>query len=68
MMVDHNDVDPARGEVGEIYCRPRYPDVMFTGYWNRPADTLSVFRNLWFHTGDLARIDEDLWSVRGRCL
>jgi crotonobetaine/carnitine-CoA ligase len=32
---------------------------MFAGYWNRPADTLAVFRNLWFHTGDLARLDKD---------
>jgi crotonobetaine/carnitine-CoA ligase len=58
-LLDDDDGEVARGEVGEICCRPRYPDVMFAGYWNRPTDTLSVFRNLWFHTGDLARIDED---------
>ena len=32
---------------------------MFSGYWNRPADTLNAFRNLWFHTGDLGRLDDD---------
>ena len=39
--------------------RPCEPHVMFEGYWNRPADTLRVLRNLWFHTGDLEPIDED---------
>jgi crotonobetaine/carnitine-CoA ligase len=32
---------------------------MFAGYWNRPDDSLAVFRNLWFHSGDLARVDDD---------
>jgi crotonobetaine/carnitine-CoA ligase len=54
-----DDVPVATGETGEICCRPRIPDAMFAGYWNRPADTLAVFRNLWFHTGDLARLDKD---------
>jgi crotonobetaine/carnitine-CoA ligase len=58
-LLGDDDLEVARGEVGEICCRPRYPDVMFAGYWNRPADTMSVMGNLWFHTGDLARIDED---------
>jgi crotonobetaine/carnitine-CoA ligase len=58
-LLGDDDVEVARGEVGEICCRPRYPDVMFAGYWSRPADTVSVLRNLWFHTGDLARIDDE---------
>ena len=32
---------------------------MFAGYWRRPEETLAVFRNLWFHTGDLGRLDRD---------
>ena len=32
---------------------------MFAGYWNRPDATVEATRNLWFHTGDLGRIDED---------
>jgi crotonobetaine/carnitine-CoA ligase len=32
---------------------------MFAGYWGRAEETLAVFRNLWFHTGDLGRIDAD---------
>lgn len=58
-LLDDDDVEVASGEVGEICCRPRIPDGMFAGYWNRPADTMAVLRNLWFHTGDLARLDAD---------
>ena len=32
---------------------------MFAGYWNRPDSTVEATSNLWFHTGDLGRIDED---------
>lgn len=47
------------GTVGELCHRPRYPNLVMTGYWNRPEATLDAWRNLWFHTGDLGRIDED---------
>jgi crotonobetaine/carnitine-CoA ligase len=57
-LVDDDDVDVAVGEAGEIVCRPTQPNVMFAGYWRRPEETLAVFRNLWFHTGDLGRLDE----------
>ncbi len=58
-LMDDEDNEVAVGEVGEICVRPRRPDIMFAGYWGRPEATVSVFRNLWFHTGDLARFDED---------
>jgi crotonobetaine/carnitine-CoA ligase len=32
---------------------------MFEGYLGRPAETLTQLSNLWFHTGDLGRFDED---------
>jgi crotonobetaine/carnitine-CoA ligase len=32
---------------------------MFSGYYKMPDETLAAFRNLWYHTGDLVRIDED---------
>jgi crotonobetaine/carnitine-CoA ligase len=31
---------------------------MFSGYWNNPSATVSVWRNLWHHMGDRARVDE----------
>jgi crotonobetaine/carnitine-CoA ligase len=58
-ILDDDDLEVATGEVGEICCRPLIPDAMFAGYWNRPGDTVAVFRNLWFHTGDLARLDDE---------
>ena len=58
-LVDDRDVEVAAGEVGEIVCRPTGPNFMFAGYWNRPDATVEATRNLWFHTGDLGRIDED---------
>jgi long-chain acyl-CoA synthetase len=46
----------APGEVGEIAIRGH--NVM-KGYWNRPEATEGAIRDGWFHTGDLARVDED---------
>lgn len=56
---DDEDREVPAGEVGEIVARPRDPGAMFDGYWGRAADTLAATRNLWFHTGDLGRIDEN---------
>ncbi len=58
-LVDDEDVDVAVGEIGEIVCRPTGPNLMFSGYWRRPEATVDVLRNLWFHTGDLGRLDDD---------
>jgi long-chain acyl-CoA synthetase len=55
-VVDKNDNELAVGEVGEIVIRG--PNVM-KGYWNRPQATQEAMRGGWFHTGDLARVDED---------
>jgi long-chain acyl-CoA synthetase len=55
-VVDENDNDVAVGEVGEIVIRG--PNVM-KGYWNRPDATEEVMRGGWFHTGDMAKLDED---------
>src|SRR5262249_42930464 len=58
-LLDDDDLPVAAGAVGEICARPNQPDAMFAGYWNRPVETIAAWRNLWFHTGDLARVDED---------
>lgn len=59
LLVDDDDQPVPVGEVGEIVCRPRHPNSMFQGYWRRPEETVAVFRNLWFHTGDLGTVDDD---------
>jgi len=54
-------VDPAgnevpRGEIGELIVKG--PNVMI-GYLGMPDETSSSIKNGWFHTGDLAKMDED---------
>ena len=58
-LLDDDGNEVPTGAVGEIVCRPAGPNLMFTGYWRRPDATVDAFRDLWFHTGDLARLDAD---------
>jgi len=58
---DDNDNELPPGLPGEIVARPNRPNIMFQGYWNRPEATVKAWRNLWFHTGDIGKIDEDGW-------
>jgi long-chain acyl-CoA synthetase len=55
-VVDNADREVPQGEVGEIVISG--PNVM-KGYWQRPDATAEAVRDGWFHTGDLARVDED---------
>ena len=59
MLFDAEDRAVPVGEVGEIVCRPKRSHVMFEGYDGRDRETVEQFRNLWFHTGDMGRFDED---------
>lgn len=52
------------GEVGELLLKG--PQVM-RGYWKQPEQTADALKNGWFHTGDLASIDEDgFFRIEGR--
>jgi long-chain acyl-CoA synthetase len=55
-VVDEDDNDLPAGEVGEIVIRGH--NVM-KGYWNRPDATEEVMKGGWFHSGDMAKVDED---------
>ncbi|GAB4276914.1 MAG: long-chain fatty acid--CoA ligase [Candidatus Promineifilaceae bacterium] len=55
-VVDKDDNDVPVGETGEILIRGH--NVM-KGYYNRPEATAEAFRGGWFHTGDVAKMDED---------
>jgi crotonobetaine/carnitine-CoA ligase len=57
-ILDERDAPVACGTVGEIVSRPRTPGVMFCGYEGDSDQTVAVWRNLWFHTGDLGLIDD----------
>jgi long-chain acyl-CoA synthetase len=48
--------DLPAGEVGELLIRG--PNII-KGYWNRPEATAEAFIGGWFHSGDLARVDEE---------
>jgi crotonobetaine/carnitine-CoA ligase len=58
-LLDDADLPVAPGEVGEFCVRPTEPNMIFNGYFNNPEATLRSFSNLWYHTGDLGRCDED---------
>jgi long-chain acyl-CoA synthetase len=53
---DENDKEVPRGHRGEIVIRGT--NVM-KGYYKRPEATAEVFRNGWFHTGDIGIMDEE---------
>jgi carnitine-CoA ligase len=57
-LVDDADEDVSVGAPGEIVLRPRRPFRIMLGYHNKADATLAAWRNLWFHTGDLASRDE----------
>ena len=59
MIVDEANRPLPTGVPGEILVRPRKPNIMFAGYWRRPADTAKVWHDLWMHTGDVGKIDAD---------
>lgn len=55
-ILDEHGVPVARGEIGDLEVRG---DNVTTGYWRDPATTARELRDGWFHTGDLASIDDD---------
>lgn len=60
LMVEMKVVDPEGNEVepggtGEVVYRSPQ---LCEGYWNNPEATAEAFRDGWFHSGDLVRIDD----------
>ncbi len=58
-IVDENGDPVPANTAGELVVRPLEPGVMSDGYFGMPERTLESRRNLWFHTGDVARLDEE---------
>jgi carnitine-CoA ligase len=56
---DTDDRELPSNKVGELALRPLQPHIMFEGYYKMPENTLATFRNLWWHTGDLAYKDDE---------
>ena len=55
-VVDDAMRDVAPGEIGEIVHRS--PQLL-TGYFNDPERTAAAFEGGWFHSGDLATVDDE---------
>src|SRR5262249_8404656 len=63
-IVGQDGKDVAPGSEGELIVRG--PNVML-GYHNKPDETASALRDGWYHTGDLARSDENgFLTITGR--
>ena len=55
-ILDDDGNEVPTGEAGEVCVRG--PNVT-PGYLNRPEENEKAFRNGWFHTGDVGRVDEN---------
>jgi fatty-acyl-CoA synthase len=61
---DDEGQDVPRSSVGELLLRT---PAMIDGYWKNPEATAAALRDGWFHSGDLARQDEDgYFYIAGR--
>lgn len=58
-LVDDNDCEVPRGQVGEMMIRTDRPWGMNSGYYKNPEATAKAWRNGWFHSGDAFTQDED---------
>jgi long-chain acyl-CoA synthetase len=55
-IVDDDGFEVPRGDEGEIICKG---PMVTRGYLNKPKETADTFRNGWFYTGDIGKLDED---------
>lgn len=55
-LVDERDQDVPPGAEGEIVVRG---ENVMPGYWQRPEESAEALRGGWFHTGDIATVDQD---------
>src|SRR5690606_26030866 len=58
-IVDEEDNPVPMGSSGELVFRPRVPWLVSPGYIGKPQATVESWRNLWFHSGDIGRQDQD---------
>ena len=47
------------GKEGEILVRASEPCALMAGYDGNPSATVEAWKDLWFHTGDAGRFDEE---------
>ncbi len=63
-LMDETGKDIPAGETGELLISGPH---VCAGYWHNPEATSNSLVNGWFHTGDMARMDEDgFYTIVGR--
>ena len=63
-LVDSEGNDVPQGETGELIIAGEH---VCAGYWRNPEATAATIKNGWFHTGDMARQDEEgYFTIAGR--
>ena len=63
-LVDENGRPVAANQTGELIIKGPH---VTTGYWRNPMATADALKDGWFHTGDMARQDEDgYFYIAGR--
>jgi len=63
-LVDENGRDVPTGSTGELIIKG---DHVCAGYWNNEEATRQSLKDGWFHTGDMARMDEEgYFYIAGR--
>jgi crotonobetaine/carnitine-CoA ligase len=58
VVVDGDGFEVPAGEAGELWIRTTRPGISTGGYWRDPEATAAAYAELWFHSGDLMRRDE----------
>ena len=58
-VVDADDENVGPDRVGELIVRADEPWTLMAGYLDMPEATTVAWRNLWLHTGDAFRYDDD---------
>jgi crotonobetaine/carnitine-CoA ligase len=58
-VVDEQGQEVGPDTPGELWVRPRRSNMMMLEYYKMPEETVEAWRDLWFHTGDYLRYDDD---------
>lgn len=63
-LVDADGNDVPQGQTGELIIKGGH---VCSGYWNNEAATNQALKDGWFHTGDMARMDDEgYFYIAGR--
>jgi crotonobetaine/carnitine-CoA ligase len=60
-IVNEYDEELPIGSIGEYVSRAKKPFIRMIEYYGMSEETVKATRNLWLHSGDAARIDEEGW-------